>query len=385
MLQNQNLNRLIFNYIPAVYKNNNAGAYIEYYSFDPNSETLKRKHIRLNLIVKKLNNSQFRKTYINQLLNNINTKLSNGWSPFFESENARLYVNINDVFGFFISEKEKELRENTLRSYRSFVSIFLKWNNEQNGSKYTSTINPVTASRFMDYVYHERNVGQTTYNNILKMARAVFSWCVEKGYAKENPFLKIKPKAKREKRRVLIPADYRKKITDYLSQNNPHFLIVCKLVYYSLIRPNEIRQIRIGDIDLSAKVIRIDSEVAKNHKTRFATITEDIINDLKNINIDKYPKDFYLFSGDMKPANVPASEARFRKNWDKLRIKLDLPEEMQLYSFRDTGISEMLKSGIDQLSVMQHADHHSLDITSIYAKHADPNLTNIIYTKAPKF
>ena len=118
MLQSQNLNRLIFNYIPAVYKKNTASAYIEYYCFDPDSETLKRKQIRLNLVLKKLKNSQFRKTYINQLLNDINTKLSNGWSPFFESENARLYVNINEVFGFFISEKEKELRENTFEHRR---------------------------------------------------------------------------------------------------------------------------------------------------------------------------------------------------------------------------------------------------------------------------
>lgn len=58
---------------------------------------------------------------------------------------------------------------------------------------------------------------------------------------------------------------------------------------------------------------------------------------------------------------------------------------MQLYSFRDTGIFEMLKAGIDDLTVMQHADHSSLDITSIYANHADSNLTNIIYDKAPKF
>jgi len=58
---------------------------------------------------------------------------------------------------------------------------------------------------------------------------------------------------------------------------------------------------------------------------------------------------------------------------------------MQLYSFRDTGIYEMLKSGIDNLTVMQHADHSSLDITTIYANHADNQLISKIYEKAPKF
>ena len=58
---------------------------------------------------------------------------------------------------------------------------------------------------------------------------------------------------------------------------------------------------------------------------------------------------------------------------------------MQLYSFRDTGIYEMLKSGIDDLTVMQHADHSSLSITTIYANHKDEKLIEKINKNAPKF
>lgn len=58
---------------------------------------------------------------------------------------------------------------------------------------------------------------------------------------------------------------------------------------------------------------------------------------------------------------------------------------MQLYSLRDTGIYDMLKSGIDDLTVMQHADHSTLEMTTIYGNHQDPNLINLINEKAPKF
>jgi site-specific recombinase XerD len=73
------------------------------------------------------------------------------------------------------------------------------------------------------------------------------------------------------------------------------------------------------------------------------------------------------------------------KYWAKLRKKLGLPEEMQQYSLRDSGIFEMLKSGIDPLSVKQLADHHSLEMTTIYSNHVDPNLQKIIVENAPKF
>jgi hypothetical protein len=45
----------------------------------------------------------------------------------------------------------------------------------------------------------------------------------------------------------------------------------------------------------------------------------------------------------------------------------------------------MLKAGIDDLSIMQHADHHSLEMTTIYANHADPHLADIIRQKSPTF
>ena len=68
-----------------------------------------------------------------------------------------------------------------------------------------------------------------------------------------------------------------------------------------------------------------------------------------------------------------------------MRTALGLPDTMQLYSLRDTGINEMLKVGIDPLSVMQHADHHDLSMTTRYANHVDPKLVETISTKAPAF
>ncbi|MDR1627650.1 MAG: hypothetical protein LBR79_02610, partial [Oscillospiraceae bacterium] len=105
----------------------------------------------------------------------------------------------------------------------------------------------------------------------------------------------------------------------------------------------------------------------------------------KNLNIEQYPKDFYLIGTGYKPSKNIIAHTRFGKDWAKVRYALKLPNEMQLYSFRDSGIFDMLKSGIDDLSVMQHADHHSLEMTTRYANHHDPNLVNKIYENAPEF
>lgn len=150
-------------------------------------------------------------------------------------------------------------------------------------------------------------------------------------------------------------------------------------------RSQEINQLQVKHLFLSEKFINVPAEVAKNHKMRRCAITPEISELIQKLKIDTFPADYYLFSGDLKPGKEPSGGLRYTREWDKVRKKLNLPAEMQLYSLRDTGIFDMLKSGIDDLSVMQHADHSSLDITTIYANHHDPNLIDKIYNQAPKF
>jgi site-specific recombinase XerD len=68
-----------------------------------------------------------------------------------------------------------------------------------------------------------------------------------------------------------------------------------------------------------------------------------------------------------------------------MRTKLKLPQEMQLYSLRDTGMIDLLHAGVDELSVQHHFDHSDLSIQAIYTNHYDTNLNERIFTNAPKF
>ena len=96
--------------------------------------------------------------------------------------------------------------------------------------------------------------------------------------------------------------------------------------------------------------------------------------------------DDYLFADKCwRCGKKPMSSHTFGNVWEAMRKEIKLPEEMQLYSLRDTGINGMLKAGIDPLSVMQAADHHDLAMTTRYANHADPELFKKLNEMAPKF
>lgn len=358
---------------------------IEYYIQSPIDGKMYRKEIRVTRILKRYTKKAEARRHINEMILSINNKLRDGYNPFYEGEDARLYVSLAEVAEIYLSEKRKELRPDTMRSYSSFCTILLNWVNRQNTKLFCSLFNKSWAVRFMDYVYNERNVSARSYNNYVKQARCLFEWCIEKGYAKANPFSAMKGKRKETKERIIIDPITRERITKYLEKKP--FLLVCMLVCHALIRPKEIRNIQIGDIDLNNHTIRISQDIAKNHKTRYAALTPQVEELILKLGIMKYPKSSYLFSDrdTLLPGNDKLYDAKFAKEWNKVRNELHLPKAMQLYSFRDTGIFEMLKAGIDDLTVMQHADHSSLNITTIYANHHDPKLTERVRAKMPKF
>ena len=196
-----------------------------------------------------------------------------------------------------------------------------------------------------------------------------------------NPFAELKPRRNEAKKRTLItPAD-RKRILDYCDKNLPHLSLALMLMYSSLIRPKELRLLTVGDVDLQARQITVRGDVAKNHHERRATYTPQIEQRLALMGVDRLPKGLFLIG----LSDRPVAEKRLLKDWYTVKNALRLPDTYQLYSLRDTGITDLIKAGVDDLTVMQHADHSDLSITSIYARHNDKRLSEIIYNRAPTF
>jgi site-specific recombinase XerD len=122
----------------------------------------------------------------------INNQLAGGWNPFFENEDARMFEKLTNVANLFVENRRKELRKNTIRSYESFVKMLIIWANKNCPDIYASTFAQNQAIRYMDDLFAKKSVGVTTYNNHIKMARALFNWMKERCYTKQNPFDNIK-------------------------------------------------------------------------------------------------------------------------------------------------------------------------------------------------
>ena len=378
----------ITKYLPALVKETKAGLMIEYYVLNPATGEMVRKRMRLSKLVKRIPTKRGRLLAAQQVADNLNSKLRGGWSPLHEAEDGRLYTPLPQLRESFLAAKKAEgCRPTTLVQYGSITDIWLRWC-EDNGHTdcYSGTFLRPQAVRYMDDVLSLGNRNRS-YNNTLKVMRAFFQWSVEHCYAKENPFIGIKTLKKEPKIRILVPADARKKVMDYYGSHRPAMILVCQLVYSSAIRPAEISKIQLKHIQLDNHYIVIPSENAKNGKQRFATITPSVDGLLSSVMTRYKNLDLYLFgkNENLDPGPVPVNKQYFQKSWERMRNATGLPREMQLYSLRDTGLTDLLHAGVDQLTVQHHADHSSLVIQNIYTNHYDCGLNSKIRDNAPLF
>lgn len=112
------------NYVPAVLRKNCEGWQIYYYVYNPVTDKMERKRMLLNILRKRYRTIAEFKVAANEIVSAINTRLAGGWTPFGESENASYYSTIDEIIKLYLSEKSKELKPDTMRSYRSFCNIF---------------------------------------------------------------------------------------------------------------------------------------------------------------------------------------------------------------------------------------------------------------------
>lgn len=379
----------IQSYLPAVVKDlPSVGMVVEYFVFDPVGGRMVRRHIRLTRLLKRIAGRRNKLLAAQQVADSMNAKLRGGWSPLYESEDSRLYTRLPDLQARFLAAKKAEgCRSTTLVQYRSVTDLWLRWC-EDNGlaGLYSGTFLRAHAVRYMDDQLEQAR-RHRSYNNTLKVMKAFFQWAVEHLYAKENPFAGLKVLKKEPKIRILVPPEARRQIAAHYARVRPAMNIVCQLVYSSAIRPAEILRIQLKHIHLDRRYIFIPGENAKNHRDRFATLTPSLVAMLKPVTERFGDPELYLVgkNENLDPDTQPVNKSYFQKSWERMRRATGLPKEMQLYSLRDTGLTDLLHAGVDPLSVQHHADHSSLAMQQIYTDHYDPGLVEKIYSNAPEF
>ena len=94
-------------------------------------------------------------------------------------------------------------------------------------------------------------------------------------------------------------------------------------------------------MDLENNVIHLFPEQTKNRAYRSAILSPELVEILTKELANNYPEDYYLISEGYRPGPTPLTTKAYRKSWVQMRKRLELPDTLQLYSLRDSGIMEL--------------------------------------------
>lgn len=354
-----------------VYKENGAGAYIEFRAFDPELGRMRRKTIKLN----RMKGKAVRRAYARDVIKRLLDQLRRGWNPWIARDTSNL-ATMEDAIERYSTHIEKMygsgyFRLETYTGYKSNIKILRLFIKEVRQIYYCYQFDRTFCADFLDWVFIERNNSAQTRNNYLNFLRVFAGYLVEKGYLQSKPTDGIRPISKRlfKKDRECIPQEVVHRIADYCRERDPHFLLACYLLYYSFIRPVEMTRLRVRYFNLKECTVTIPATASKNKRAQTVTIPRKVVLYGVELGVFSAAMDDYIFSFGLRPGPREIDPKHFRDHWANVRRALKLKKTWKFYSLKDTGITEMLRRKMPVIQVRDQARHSSLAITDIYTDH----------------
>ena len=123
------------------------------------------------------------------------------------------------------------------------------------------------------------------------------------------------------------------RIKDHLLKTDPQLWLACEFIYYTFIRPGELRLLKISDIHFDENKICIRSAISKNKKEQYVTIPVAFRPSVETLKC-RSPNEYIFYRSDCtKPLSQNNLLNRFRS---VLRL-LGFGLEYKLYSWKHTG------------------------------------------------
>ena len=345
--------------------------YVDFYILDPASNTMRRKKYMLSRYKKVKAKNEMAKQKIEWIV----SEVKQGWNPFVNARTVREFTSWDTVVSRYkdylqIAGRKGLLKEKTAYDYQSRVKNFEQFLVETGTHLiYIYEFNRTLCVEFLDYLYFDKDVSAVTRNGYRTWLSTFASWLIDKDYiAKDqNPVTDIKQLREEEKKREPLTKSALSAMRDYLSSQNPHFLLACYIEYYVNIRPDEMRHLKIGYINIRDCIVSLPGKFAKNRKRQEVTVPKKVLKLMIDLGIFKAPSQYYIFGPELRPSMEQIAVNRFRQEWAKMRKALGWPDSYQFYSLKDTGISENIdKYGL--LTARDQARHADAVTTNRYAK-----------------
>jgi len=316
-----------------------------------------------------------------QLCDDISLALKRGFNPFlpkirYESqvskEETEITISeelakpaawsIKEAIDNFIKYCEnKNLKPTTIKKYKSQTGLLLKWFETNGIKKMACEVDEDLLLDFLEESFEANKWSARTYNNYVDGVITLFTRLpkLERRrnkdirYNIDLTYLEDK-NSYAEKNRYYAPA-----VAEMIKgaiKNDTELYRYVRWIFYSCMRPNEIRLLQIKHIDLNTRQIKVAGYRGKTGD-RFVPICNELHDLIKEMKLDRMPIEYYVFGQGKRPSESPVFDDYFRDRYRPFKIKLGLDKNYTLYSWKHTRVVTLITAGFDDNQVMTLTGH----------------------------
>ena len=371
---------------------------------DPSDGKMKRK--RYQDALAQIRTKKERYKFAEEEIKNLTAKLLKGWIPPDDITTQVVYVDdleyhqAAQVYGrkrkanknirFYASEyttlQKNTKAKKTYESYRGKIREFVSWlEREKLVDNDLNTYSHDIMLEFFDHLIIEKKLAGPTVEKYKITIGNFFKYLIDRGVALENPIGQIEiPEAGEDFSAIPFLDDDLEKILPIIRAEDPQLFLGAMLQYFCFIRPgDELLQLKLNQVNLSARTIHIPKNVAKKRKERTIDIPEQMFSILVHHGSQNYGKDMFLIGPFGRPGNRSIGQNTLRERFNKYRNRLGLTDLYKWYSFKHTGAGKLLESGATIIEIMNQLGHTDIASTYRYIRRHFGDRSEHVRTKFP--
>lgn len=314
-------------------------AWYIYYSFrDPATDRLKRQpNIKAgaNYYTNKKERLEVLKVLKSDLLN----ILQNGYNPYTNSKKTIEPLTVQEAIKEGLRLKRGDMSAVSYKDFKSRINKFEQYLISHGfKNRYITSVDKKTVVNYLNSV--QEKTSNRNRNNVRVTIASVFSKLENNEIITDNFLPRIEVLKSIPQRNKTYSEDLVNDIFEYLEVNNPQLLLFIKFVSYNFLRPIEVCRLKIGDVNIEKKSLRV---FVKQGKFKEKIIPDILLNDLLP-DLSSFDKEAYLFPTSGGSDLADNRRDYFTKQFKRVKDHFKLGADYGIYSFRHTFITKLYRS-----------------------------------------
>lgn len=270
--------------------------------------------------------------------------------------------------------------ENTIISYETDILEFFEYLKKENLDLYDVKYSDI---RFLLDYYDKEKLKNYSIRRKISSLKGFYKYLTREGKVDDNPFSYVTlPKCEKKLPQYL---NYNEVIEIFDTIDTSNLLglrnrLIMELLYATGVRVSELVNIKIGDIDINNRSIKVVGKGNKERIVFFNQITKKILKKYLSESNDVRKVEYLIINNNGKKITTRGIQMIINKVIDETSII----KHIHPHILRHTFATHLLNNGCDLLTVQELLGHESISTTGIYTHVTKEHIKDVYYHTHPR-